>query len=69
MKTYEYLYGDYKNAVMEVPNHVIDNRVRLLNRHLKDLSNIHYAERDTTRIKDVCDAINFWKNINNKDRR
>ena len=69
MKTYEYLYGKYSDAIEEIPQHIIDNRVRLLNQHLSICLNVHYTKRDTTRIKDVCDAISFWKNINDKDRR
>ena len=69
MKDYTYLYGDYKDDIVEIPQEVIQNRISLLDLHLSELLEVHYSERDTTRIKAVCDAIDFWKNINSKDMR
>jgi hypothetical protein len=62
MKSTEYLYGT-KN-VIEVPQSIIDERIRLLNENLRVLLDVHYFGRDTQRIGDVMRAIEWWNKIN-----
>ena len=57
-----YLYGD--NEVPEIPQEVIDERLRLLDNTLTELLEPHYEVRDDRRIRDVQRATSFWNDIN-----
>ncbi len=58
----EYLYGT--TDIPDVPKHIIDNRLTLLNDMLTKLNTKHYMVRDTIRIGRVQQAIKFWSTLN-----
>jgi len=64
MKTNEYLYGN--REVPEIPAEIIVRRIEELDDHLTELQEVHFSERDSTRVKAVKDAIEFWETINDK---
>jgi len=62
-KTNEYLYGS-KSVLTPIPDEIIKERIKVLNKHLKTLLNEPYEIRDSVRVKDVKDGISFWEKIN-----
>jgi len=65
MKTTSYLYG-LNNKPLDIPQDVINNRIKLLNDNLNKILKHNYLERDTKRMNDVLKAIEFWNSINYK---
>ena len=57
-----YLYGD--NGVPEIPQEIIEERLKLLDLMLSELLEIHYLKRDSKRINDILSALKFWNGIN-----
>jgi len=66
MKNNERLYGE-GIEVPEIPEEIIMRRVELLNDHLSELISIDYMDRETRRIDEVLNAVNFWLKINKKE--
>ena len=62
-KSNSYLYGS-ETVLTPIPTHIITERISLLETHLKLLLDTHYTKRDTKRINDVINAIEFWSKIN-----
>lgn len=59
----EYLYG--KDVKLEpIPKHIIDCRVKALNKHLTSLLDHSFYTRDRARIAAVLKAIKYWENLN-----
>ena len=63
--TNEYLYGE-DIEVPNIPEDIINRRIKLLNRHLKRLLDVSYRERDLKRVSDILKAIKYWETINLK---
>lgn len=64
MKTSEHLYGDRHTELTPIPQELIDQRLGILKEHQSRLLNVHYLERDDKSIKEVDNALSFWKKIN-----
>lgn len=62
MKTNKYLYGKVK--VPKVPEKVVNKRIKLLNKNLTKVLNVHFMKRDDKRLNDIVEDIDFWQNIN-----
>jgi hypothetical protein len=62
--TNEYLYAT--SDVPQIPQEVIDERIRLLNENLERLLEVHWLRRDSARVNAVLKAINFWETINRR---
>lgn len=60
MTKQEYLYGQYI-IVPKIPPEIANERIRLLDKNLKQLLDINYRQRDNIRIDKVMKAIKRWK--------
>jgi hypothetical protein len=63
-KDNEWLYGK-DIEVPDIPQDIICRRIELLNDHLTELLDVLWVKRETRRISDIINAINFWTEINN----
>jgi len=60
-----YLYNT--QLIPEIPQDVIDGRLRLLDEHLSILLDVEMMKRDDKRVAAVLKAVSFWGSINSKD--
>ncbi len=60
-----YLYNT--QLIPEIPQDVIDGRLRLLDEHLTILLDVEMMKRDDKRVAAVLKAVSFWSSINSKD--
>ncbi len=58
----EYLYGEDAEVPL-LDSEVIMRRIELLKEHRCELYELHYTERDETRIRAVVKAISYWENM------
>jgi len=65
VKTNEYLYGSGV-IVPEIPTEVIEGRIKLLDTQLRELQAVHYLLRNRTRVREIIEAMNFWRNIDSR---
>ena len=57
-----YLYGI--EDVPEIPQDVIDARIAILNKRLRQVQDVNYKTRDLELRNKLINAINFWEHIN-----
>jgi len=57
-KKTEWLYGDYTPP--PIPRELARRRIEALEKHLAELLEISFWERDDARIRDVLAARDFW---------
>lgn len=62
MLSNEYLYGK-EVEIPDISADVIMRRIELLNEHLSELLDVHYVNREISRIMAVEKAIDFWSKI------
>jgi len=62
MQTDDYLYGD-EVTPPKVPTIIIQERVYLLNKHLKKLLDVPFYTRDGKRCNAIIKAIKFWEDM------
>ena len=60
-----YLYNT--QLIPEIPQDVIDGRLRLLDEHLSILLDVDMMKRDDKRVAAVLKAVSYWGSINRKD--
>ena len=65
MRDNSYLYGKGVD-VPEIPQEVIDERIKLLNENLAKLLAVAWYKRDGARCNAIYKAIQFWTKINDR---
>ena len=58
----EYLYGQ-NIIVPKIPPEIANERIRLLDKNLKQLLDINYRKRNNLRVTKVMKAIDYWKTL------
>ena len=58
----KYLYGE-NIIVPKIPKEIANERIRLLNKNLHQLLEVHYTKRDNIRIDKVMKAVKHWKQL------
>ena len=55
----EWLYGSYKPE--PIPKEIARNRIEALDKHIAELLEVDFWQRDDVRLRDVLKAKEFWE--------
>lgn len=55
------LYG--REDIPRVPAHVANFRIKLLKERLEELTSVHWMQQNTSLIKKVLEAVEFWTKL------
>ena len=58
----EYIYGK-DVEVLEIPRHIVLDRLEKIETQIEEVQDEHYSMRDQERKKVLLEARDFWENI------